>query len=177
MVLAVGRLHPQKDYPTLLHAMAPLQTRQPQPILVIAGDGPEADTIATMSSELAVRVRMLGRRTDVADLMAASDVLALSSVWEARALVVQEAMHSGLPVVATAVGGVPDLVAGTALLVPTGDARAMSTAIANVLDHPDAAQERAEQARRVADSWPDEAAVTRRVVQAYEDAMSEWAPR
>lgn len=177
MVLAVGRLHRQKDYPTLLRAMALLQSRRPQPVLVVAGDGPDADSIAAMASELAVRTRMLGRRADVTDLMAASDVLALSSVWEARALVVQEAMHSGLPVVATAVGGVPELVGETALLVPPHEPRAFSRAIESVLDDPDAARERAKRAQGVADSWPDEDAVTARVFAAYEDVVSEQALR
>ena len=167
MVLAVGRLHRQKDYPTLLQAMASLQSRRPQPVLVIAGDGPDAETIAELAGSLAVRTRMLGRRADVADLMNAADVLALSSVWEARALVVQEAVLAGLPVVATSVGGIPELVGSQALLVPPRDSNALGAAIADVLDHPDEAERRAERARTMAAAWPSENDVIERVVQAY----------
>jgi glycosyltransferase involved in cell wall biosynthesis len=168
MVLAVGRLHGQKDYPTLLSAMAQLQSRVPQPVLVIAGDGPDADSIAELSGSLAVRSRMLGRRADVADLMNAADVFVLSSVWEARALVVQEAVLAGLPVVATSVGGIPELVGSEALLVPPRDPNALAAAIRDVLDHPEVARDRAELARALAATWPDENEAVERVLDAYD---------
>ena len=167
MVLAVGRLHAQKDYPTLLEAMAQLQPRTPQPVLVIAGDGPDAESIAELSGALAVRSRMLGRRGDIVDLMNAADVLALSSVWEARALVVQEAVLAGLPVVATSVGGIPELVEAEALLVPPRDPNALAAALVEVLDHPDDARERAGRARALAANWPNEDDAVERVLDAY----------
>jgi glycosyltransferase involved in cell wall biosynthesis len=169
IVLAVGRLHSQKDYPTMLQAMARLQERVPQPTLVIAGDGPDADRIAELAGSTGVRTRLLGRRTDVADLMAAADVLALSSTWEARALVVQEAMQIGLPVVATYVGGIPELVGSEAVVVPPHDPQALADAIASVLDDPEGTRERVERARRLAATWPDEAAAVERVLTAYHD--------
>ena len=107
MVLAVGRLHPQKDYPTLVAAMAALQHREPRPVLWWSVTAPTRPWCVTSSGQHGVSAQLLGRREDVADLLRAADVLALSSVWEARALVVQEAMQVGLPVVATAVGGHP----------------------------------------------------------------------
>ena len=125
MVLAVGRLHPQKDYPTLVAAMASLQSRDPRPVLVVAGDGPEESAVRADIAQHGVDAQLLGRRSDVPDLLRAADLLALSSVWEARALVVQEAMQVGLPVVATAVGGLPELVGDDALLVPPGDVQAL----------------------------------------------------
>ena len=169
MLLAVGRLHPQKDYPTMLEAVAQLQSRRPQPVLVIAGDGPEAARIAEMAGQLSVRARLLGRRDDIADLMAAADVLVLSSVWEARALVVQEAMQVGLPVVATDVGGIPELVGDAAIVVPRSAPKSLAVALEEVLDNPDETHKRADRAREVAASWPDEAAVVDRVLQAYEE--------
>ena len=169
MVLAVGRLHPQKDYPTMLQALALLQSRVPQPALVVAGDGPEAGAVAELAGSLGVRTRLLGRREDIADLMAAADLLALSSVWEARALVVQEAMLVGLPVVATNVGGIAELVESEAVLVAPQDPRALAAAIASVLDDPQTASERADRAQRLAGTWPDEKAVVERVQRAYRD--------
>ena len=168
MVLAVGRLHGQKDYPTLLAAMAQLQSRRPQPVLVIAGDGPEADSIAELSGALAVRSLMLGRRGDVVDLMNAADVLALSSLWEARALAVQEAVLAGLPIVATSVGGIPELIGTEALLVPPRDPNALAAALGEVLDQPEDARDRAERARALAATWPDENGAIERVLEAYD---------
>ncbi|MFL6179207.1 MAG: glycosyltransferase family 4 protein [Actinomycetes bacterium] len=169
MLLAVGRLHPQKDYPTMLEAVARLQSRTPQPVLVIAGDGPDATHIAELAGQLSVRARLLGRRDDIADLMRAADVLVLSSVWEARALVVQEAMQLGLPVVATDVGGIPELVGDAALVVPSNAPKSLAGALEEVLDNPDEAHKRADRAREVAARWPDEDAVVDRVLQAYEE--------
>jgi glycosyltransferase involved in cell wall biosynthesis len=172
VVLAVGRLHLQKDYPTMVRALALLRSRTPQPVLVIAGDGPDAAAIGAQADDEGVRLRLLGRRDDVAELMAAADLLVVSSVWEARALVVQEAMQVGLPVVATAVGGVPGLVGDDALLVPARDPDALAAAIAAVLDDPTAAHDRAERARARAATWPDEDAVVERIVRAYDDVTA-----
>jgi glycosyltransferase involved in cell wall biosynthesis len=169
MILAVGRLHPQKDYPTMLQAMAYLQDRVPSPTLVIAGDGPDADRIADLAGSIAVRTRLLGRRNDIADLMAAADVLAVSSTWEARALVVQEAMMIGLPVVATYVGGIPELVGSEAVVVPSHDSRALAEGIGSVLDDREGTDKRVERARRLAATWPDEAGAVERVLSAYRD--------
>jgi len=167
MVLAVGRLHPQKDYPTLVSAMKLLGHRSPRPLLVVAGDGPDEHALAELIDQEQAAARLLGRRDDVADLLRAADVLALSSVWEARALVVQEAMQVGLPVVATSVGGLPGLVGPDGLLVPPGDPSAMAQAIETVLDDPAGAAARAERARRRADAWPSEGDVVDQVVGVY----------
>ena len=167
MILAVGRLHPQKDYPTLLDAMSRLQSREPQPVLVVAGDGPAASGVAVLAQTLQVRARLLGRREDVPDLMAAADLLVVSSIWEARALVVQEAMQVGLPVVTTDVGGIPELVGDAALVVPARDPGALANGISTVLDNAEEARDRAERARQLASSWPDEDDVVDRVLVAY----------
>jgi glycosyltransferase involved in cell wall biosynthesis len=167
MVLAVGRLHPQKDYPTMLSAMARLSGRSPRPVLVVAGDGPEQDDVFRLAAELGVDVRLLGRRDDVPDLMAAADLLAISSVWEARALVVQEALQQGLPVVATAVGGIPELVEDAAVLVAPGDPEQLGVAIGSLLDDPKRARALAVRGLDVAATWPDEDDVVTRVLEAY----------
>jgi glycosyltransferase involved in cell wall biosynthesis len=126
VVLAVGRLAPQKDYGTLLAAVAHWGQRDPQPLVVVAGDGPELDRLRRDADNARIDVRFLGRRGDIADLLAAADVYVITSRWEARALVVQEAMRAGVPVVATAVGGLPELVGDDALLVPPGDPAAVA---------------------------------------------------
>ena len=99
----------------------------------------------------------LGAREDVADLLGLADLLALPSRWEARALVVQEALRAGVPVVCTAVGGLVDLVGDAGVLVPPGDPHAMAVALGEVLTNPDlAGRLRAAGPTRAA-SWPGEA--------------------
>lgn len=132
LILAVGRLAPQKDYPTLLDAAASLGGAR----VAIAGDGPLRADLQARIDAGGLDATLLGHRSDVADLFAAADVFVLPSRWEARALAAQEAMRAGVPVVATAVGGIPGLVGDAALLVPPGDAAALAQAIKQVLGDP-----------------------------------------
>lgn len=134
LVLAVGRLAPQKGYDVLLEAARLWRDRRDRPLTVIAGDGPLRGQLERRIRTEGLSVRLLGHRVDVADLLAAADVVVLTSTWEARALVAQEALRSGTPLVATAVGGVPDLVGDAALLVPVGDAAAVASAVTRLLE-------------------------------------------
>ena len=148
LVLAVGRLHPQKGYDTLLAA----RTCWPEAVVAVAGDGPLREELAAAAPD----VRWLGRRTDVADLLAAADVVVLPSVWEARSLTAQEALRAGRPLVSTAVGGVPCLVGDGAVLVPPGDVAALAAAVRRLLDDPVEAAAVAARGLAVAATWPDE---------------------
>ncbi len=169
VVLAVGRLAAQKDYDTLLAASAHLASHPLQPLILVAGDGPERDRLQRVIDTRRLPVRLLGRRDDVPDLLAAADVYVLSSRWEGSPLVVQEAMASGLPVVATAVGGIPHMVKNGALLVPAGDSTAIAREITTLLDDPGRRAELAARARAVAASWPDEDETARQVAAAYRE--------
>jgi len=106
--IAVGRLHAQKDYPTLLDAMA----RCADATLDIVGQGDLYEALQRQVHRLGLkdRVRFLGLRDDVPDLLPAYDGFVLSSAWEGFGLVVAEAMASGLPVVATRSGGPQEIV-------------------------------------------------------------------
>jgi glycosyltransferase involved in cell wall biosynthesis len=167
VVLAVGRLAPQKDYDTLLDAAADWQARSPRPVVLLAGEGPERDRLLRVIEARDLDVRLLGHREDVPDLLAASDVYVLTSTWEARALVVQEAMRAGVPVVATAVGGVPELAGDAAILVPPADPAAMARAVVDLLDDERHRDELAQRARKRAASWPDEDDTARQVAAVY----------
>ena len=134
LLLSVGRLAPQKSLPLLLDAVAAL--REVPLRLAIAGEGPERATLAARIEDEKLPVTLLGHRADIADLLAAADVFVLSSQWEARALVVQEALRAAVPIVATAVGGIPELVGDAALLAPWNDAPALAAAIRSVLTNP-----------------------------------------
>lgn len=136
--------------------------------VVIAGDGPDRAALAGRIERLGLPVTLLGRRDDVADLLAAADVFVLCSRWEARALVVQEALRAGTPVVATAVGGIPGLVGDAAVLVPWNDPAALAAALREVLTDEALRVElrRAGPARAAA--WPERAVALDRIRAEYE---------
>ncbi|MGH8825009.1 MAG: glycosyltransferase, partial [Jiangellaceae bacterium] len=167
LVLAVGRLAPQKDYDTLLDAVADWGRREPQPLVVVAGDGPEQHRLQRVVDGRGLDVRLLGHRDDVPDLLAAADLYVLTSVWEARALVVQEAMRAGVPVVATAVGGVPELVGKAAVLVAAGDAQGVAREVIALLGDENRRRQLSDRGLDRAASWPDEDDVARQVSAVY----------
>ncbi|HEU4410806.1 MAG TPA: glycosyltransferase [Polyangiaceae bacterium] len=147
----VGRMVPEKNHALLLRAAAPLLG--PETKLVIVGDGPlraglEAQRAALPNAE---HVVFAGMRRDVPDLLAALDVFVLSSATEGLPVVLLEAMASRLPVVSTAVGGIPDVVhAGTGVLVPPHDEAALREAVAGLLADPERARGLGERARATA---------------------------
>ncbi len=170
LVLAVGRLHPQKGYDVLLDAAASW-TGDPRPLVAIAGDGPlEAGLDARIRAQR-LPVTLLGRRDDVADLLAAADLVVLPSRWEARSLTAQEALRAGTPLVATRTGGLPELLGDGALLVPPGDAAALAGAVTGLLADPARAAALAAAGRAQAESWPDEAATARGLVAVYRELL------
>jgi glycosyltransferase involved in cell wall biosynthesis len=135
VVLAVARLAHQKGLDVLIRAAARWRDRDPQPRTVIAGSGPLAADLQAQASQADADVLLLGARDDVPALLAAADVVVVPSRWEARALIIQEAMRAGRPVVATRVGGTPELTgADSASLIPPEDPVALADAVAAVLD-------------------------------------------
>ena len=125
VVGSIGRLAAPKDFETLLRAFHANASRIPSGVLLIAGDGPERSALEQVARELglAARVRFLGARQDIPEILAALDVFVLSSRSEGFSNVILEAMASGLPVVATDVGDNARLVVPdeTGILVPPGD--------------------------------------------------------
>jgi L-malate glycosyltransferase len=138
IVAQVGRLTTQKDYPTFLRAAARIAHVRPDVDFLVVGDGAEREALEALVRTLGLgsRVRFTGLRHDVPTLLQAVDVLALASTFEGFPNVLLEAMAVGAVVVATAVGGAPELVESgdTGLLVPPRDATAMADAILRILD-------------------------------------------
>ncbi len=167
LIVSVGRLHPQKGYALLVEASTRWRTRRPAPVVAIAGTGPLYMTLAAQISNTRAPVLLLGYREDVADLLAAADLAVVSSVWEARQLFAQEAMRAGVPLVATAVGGLPDLVGDGGLLVPPGDADALDAAVTRMLDDPALAAGHRERSLERARQWPTEAQTVAQVAAVY----------
>jgi glycosyltransferase involved in cell wall biosynthesis len=135
--LTVGRLARQKGLDVLIAAAARWRDRDPLPRTVIAGEGPLAAGLRAQASQAGADVLFLGGREDVPALLAIADVVIVPSRWEARALILQEAMRSGRPIVATNVGGTPELTGGdSAVLVPPEDPAVLAAAVLRVLDDP-----------------------------------------
>jgi glycosyltransferase involved in cell wall biosynthesis len=179
LVLTVARLAAQKGLPLLLDAAlllaAPcaagpdsLGPPSRPPLFAVAGDGPLRDELADRIEREDLPVRLLGRRTDVADLLGAADVFVLPSLWEGQPLVLQEALRAGVPIVATDVGGVREVVGDAAVLVPSGDAPALTRAVTGVLTDTHTASALRERALRRASRLPTEADVITQLTTAYD---------
>jgi glycosyltransferase involved in cell wall biosynthesis len=157
IVLAVGRLAPQKGFGLLLDAAARWRDVHPEPWLVIVGEGPLEAELRGQAMALGLAVRFAGHRTDVPALFAAADVFVLPSTWEGQPLVLQEALRAGVPIVATRVGGTPDLTGqDAAVLVPPGNAAQFAAAVRAVLGDPALAAGLRKAALEQARALPDE---------------------
>lgn len=138
--ITVGRLAVVKNYPLLLRAFAQVVRVHPGCWLQIVGDGSERNALERLARELklSASVSFLGFQKNVAWLLAQSDVFVLSSRYEGISIAVLEAMRAGLPVIATRVGGTPEVVVDgeTGILVPDGDAAAMVRAMEQLIASP-----------------------------------------
>lgn len=131
-VVTVANYRPEKDHATLLRAAVRLR-HHPHVRFLVVGQGPLADDVARLHRDLglAPTVTLLGYRPDALDVLAAADVFALSSAHEGLPVALMEALALGVPVVATAVGGIPEAVTHgvEGLLVPPGDDTALAAAV------------------------------------------------
>jgi glycosyltransferase involved in cell wall biosynthesis len=129
---SVGRLVEQKDYPTQLRAFAIAAAAIPNLRMAIAGDGPLRSTLEELARQLSIadRVRFLGNQDDVTILLRSVDLFALSSKFEPFGVALLEAKAAGLPIVATAVNEIPEIVADgeSGLLTTPGHAAGMAAA-------------------------------------------------
>ena len=136
IILAVGRLNIQKDYPNLLQAVSLIHTENKLDFkLLIAGEGEERENINCLIQQLNLgnHAELLGRRHDIPELMAKADIFVLSSAFEGFGLVVAEAMACQTFVVATDCGGVKEVMGGYGLLVPPKAPKELAQAICKAL--------------------------------------------
>jgi glycosyltransferase involved in cell wall biosynthesis len=141
IVGVVARLEPEKGHPTLIEAWPAVLRAVPDAYLLIVGEGSRRDALEAQARELRIahRVVFTGRRDDVPAVTAALDVAVLPSYREAQGMVILEAMALSRPVVASNVGGIPEMIEDgvTGLLVPPHDAAVLAAAIVRLLtDHP-----------------------------------------
>lgn len=156
VVVIVARLYPEKNHQLLLAAFQQVAVKLPDARLLIVGDGIEQQSIASRITELDMQhqVQMLGVRSDIPLILAASDVFVLCSNREGLPIAVLEAMAASRPVVATRVGDVPLVVnhEQTGLLVDAGDMKALADAIMSLLCDRTRARELGRQGRQLVES-------------------------
>jgi glycosyltransferase involved in cell wall biosynthesis len=167
----VGRLEPRKGTDTLLDAVAALGAEHPHAALVVIGEGPLRPELVARAERLgiAARVRFLGDRADVDEVLAALDLFVLPSRTEGMSNALLEAMAMALPVVATAVGGTPEVIADgrSGVLVAADDPAAMAAAIGRVLVDPARGRGLGEAARTVVEERYGARGMVRRLEEIY----------
>jgi glycosyltransferase involved in cell wall biosynthesis len=176
LVGVVARLQPEKGVPNFLKAATRVAPQFPEAHFVVAGDGPLRQELVALAEDLDLskRLHFLGFRSDASALMRSLDVLVVPSLTEGSPLVTLEAMAAGVPVVASAVGGIPDQIRHDkeGLLVPPGDTGAIGDALLALLRDPDRARRLGEAGRRRATSQFSHATMVRQIEDVYRDVLS-----
>jgi len=176
-ILMVGRLAAPKRPDLALRALVQVRARVPAAELHLVGDGPLEPEARALARELGMddAVHFLGRRDDVAALLREAAVVLLASDYEGSPLSVIEAMATGAPVVATAAGGVDELVADgvTGLLAPMHDADALAAALVRVLSDPSAGAAMGAAGKRAAQERLSTERMVAETVALYEEALAD----
>lgn len=175
LVGVVARLQPEKGVANFLKAAARVIPCVPETQFIVAGDGPLREELETLVRRLGLErnIHFLGFRSDARSLTGLLDVLAVSSLTEGAPLVVLEAMGAGVPVVASAVGGIPDQVrhGREGLLVPPGDPAALGDALLELLQDPNLVRRMGEAGRRRAAIEFGHATMVGRIEEVYRDVL------
>jgi glycosyltransferase involved in cell wall biosynthesis len=180
VLLTVAKLTDHKGHRYMLEAMPRIIRRQPNLVWLVAGDGPLRESLQHLTTRLnvAAHVRFLGYRSDVADLIAAADMMVVPSHLEGLCSSIQDAMFARLPVVATTAGGIPDLLAAdgpdggpAGWLVPSCDPEALAHAVLAAGQFPRLTAQRVEAAHRRAERRFSADRMVERTLQAYEQAL------
>ncbi|QIQ05463.1 glycosyltransferase family 4 protein [Streptomyces liangshanensis] len=169
LLMAVGALVPHQGYDTLLDAAAAWSRLDPVPLLVVAGEGRERARLQRRIESAELAVQLVGRRDDIGELLSAADVVLLPSRWEARSVLAQETLRLGVPLVATAVGGNPDLLGDAAEFVPYGDSVALAATVVRLLGDADRRKELAAAGRAQAATWPTEDDTIAQMLSVYDE--------
>ncbi|MET8582177.1 glycosyltransferase family 4 protein [Streptomyces collinus] len=169
LLMAVGSLDRQRGYDVLLDAARAWRDLDPVPLVVVAGEGPLRPVLQRRIEDEELPVRLVGLREDVPELLTAADLALLTSRWESRSVLAQEALHARVPLVATRVGGIPDLVGDAAELVPHDDPEALSEAVVRLLADPERRELLRERGVRQAATWPTEDETVAQVLSVYDE--------
>ncbi len=176
-IIMVSRLSSEKDFPTLLNAADAIRRKKPDFLLRLAGDGPQRGKIERLVHELALErhVELLGNRSDIPELLSNAAAFVLSTHTEGLSIALLEAMASGLPIVATDVGGNREVVVEgeTGFLVPRQSPAMLASRLLWILDHPEESRQLGAAGRRRVEEIFD----IRRMVSEYERLYWESAGR
>jgi glycosyltransferase involved in cell wall biosynthesis len=172
----IGSLTPHKGQSILLRSLEHLPCDRPLPTIVLIGDGPERAVLEALAAALPRRPRVLflGERQDARALLPAFDLLVVPSLErEGFGLAAIEGMDAGVPVIASRVGGLPEVVeeGRTGILVPPGDATALAQAIAGLLDRPETGRALGAEGRRSVQESFRASIMARLIENLYEEAM------
>lgn len=176
LIVSVAVLRAQKGIDRLMRAMVEARTVMPDLSLLIVGDGEERDQLERLSGDLGLSdaVTFTGFRDDVADLLGASDLFVLPTLWDALPTVVMEAMAAGLPIVASRVGGLPDMVQDgiEGVLVSPNNEEELVSAISSILGDDGLHQDMATAARQRAESEFSLAGQVAKLATLYQDLVA-----
>ncbi|MDP4507647.1 glycosyltransferase family 4 protein [Nonomuraea turcica] len=175
IMLTIARLAQQKGLETLLDVAAGPWgegTGLPAdlaggPLFLVAGEGPLRAELEGRIRREALPVRLLGNRDDIPDLLGAATAVLTAARWEGQPLSIREALMAGKPVIATAVGGIPEIVGDAGILVPYGDVQGLRGAVRTLLEEPGAAETLATAAARRGREMPGGDAAVASVLEAY----------
>lgn len=177
LVLAVGSLIERKGMRYLIQAMANVLPALPDFKLVIVGEGPQLQSLLTLARSigLADRISITGYQThqQVSAWMQRASLFILPSLEEGLGVVLLEALASGVPCVATQVGGIPDVItADTGSLVPAADSEALGRAISTLLNDPNRLERMRHNARQRAIEHYDWSIIAARLIRIYQDTLA-----
>jgi glycosyltransferase involved in cell wall biosynthesis len=176
----VGRLAPEKGIDVFLRAAARIASHSSDAHFLVVGDGPLRSELEALARRLGLdgRIEFLGQRPDARAVIAQLELLVVSSLSDGAPLVVLEARHAHVPVIASAVGGLPDQIrhAHDGLLVSPGNERALAAAITALLEDPGYARRLARNGDRRIGAWTHERLV-RHVEGSYRDVLTANALR
>ena len=175
LIVAVGRLQRPKGYPILLRALPRVLAALPRVRVKVAGEGEQREELESLRAEMRLGevVEFAGFVRDVPGLLGQASLFVMPSLWEALPLALLEAVAAGVPVVASAVGAIPEVISDgeTGWLVPPGDPEALAAAIVEALRSPAEATKRAEKAFEVVRSKYSVDAMVDAVEHLYEELV------